>query len=275
MCYNGAMIKMFVCDIDGTLFEPSVGVPEANIHQLLELQRQGIRLVLASGRSYGAMIEIAKRLQMDQYDGYLIAGNGAEVLSLKTNRYLHKAHLSVDELHEIVAVSQSLDLHFSCIQDDVLVYTHYDLAIEHEEEHGGLKTRPLLDVFEIQTSSPKCSLNIELEDDPARMALFAEHFKGKIALEWIMPWYMDCASLGQSKLNGVKILADELGLTMDEIAAIGDGENDRSMLEGVGLSATLENAHASIQAITDHVVPHVKEAGVACFAQIELDLRTH
>ena len=155
------------------------------------------------------------------------------------------------------------------------MYTHYDLAIEHEEEHGGLKTRPLLDVFEIQTSSPKCSLNIELEDDPARMALFAEHFKGKIALEWIMPWYMDCASLGQSKLNGVKLLANELGLTMDEIAAIGDGENDRSMLEGVGLSATLENAHASIQAITDHVVPHVKEAGVARFAQIVLDLRTH
>jgi Cof subfamily protein (haloacid dehalogenase superfamily) len=269
------MIKMFVCDIDGTLFEPSVGVPEANITQLLELQRQGICLVLASGRSYGAMIEIAKRLQMDQYDGYLIAGNGAEVLSLKTNSYLHKAHLSVDELHEIVAVSQSLDLHFSCIQDDVLVYTHYDLAIEHEEEHGGLNTRPLLNVFEIQTSSPKCSLNIELEDDPARMALFAEHFKGKIALEWIMPWYMDCASLGQSKLNGVKILADELGLTMDEIAAIGDGENDRTMLEGVGLSATLGNAHASIQAIVKHVVPPVKEAGVARFAQIVLDLRTH
>lgn len=107
------------------------------------------------------------------------------------------------------------------------------------------------------------------------MALFAEHFKGKIALEWIMPWYMDCASLGQSKLNGVKILADELGLTMDEIAAIGDGENDRSMLEGVGLSATLENAHASIQAIVKHVVPPVKEAGVARFAQIVLDLRTH
>lgn len=273
--YNGTMIKCFVCDIDGTLFDPDVGVPEANIQLLLALQRQGIRLVLASGRSYGAMIEIAKRLQMDRFDGYLIAGNGAEVLSLKTNSYLHKAHLSVEELHAIVAVSQSLKLHFSCIQGDVLVYTHYDLAIEHEEEHGGLKTRKLLDVSEITSSSPKCSLNIEREDDPARMALFAEHFKAKIAMEWIMPWYMDCASLGQSKFNGVKRLADHLGLSMDEVAAIGDGENDRSLLEGVGLSATLKNAHSSIQSIVDHVVPHVKEAGVARFAQMILDARTH
>lgn len=269
------MIKLFVCDIDGTLFEPSVGVPEANIQQLLELQRQGIRLALASGRSTGAMIEIAKRLQMEQFDGYLIAGNGAEVLSLKTNTYLHKAHLSVEELHELVAVAQSLNLHFSCIQEKVLVYTHHDRAIEHEEEHGGLTTRPLLDVNAITVSSPKCSLNIELEEDPARMALFAEHFKGKIAMEWILPWYMDCASLGQSKLNGVKILAKHIGVSLKEVAAIGDGENDRSMLEGVGLSATLENAHISIQALVNHVVPHVKEAGVARFAQMILDSRTH
>jgi len=94
-------------------------------------------------------------------------------------------------------------------------------------------------------------------------------------MEWIMPWYMDCASLGQSKLNGVKILANELGFSMDEVAAIGDGENDRSMLEGVGLSATLENAHVSIQALVDHVVPHVKEAGVARFAQMIMDSRTY
>jgi hypothetical protein len=269
------MIKCFVCDIDGTLFEPSVGVPEANITKLIELQQSGIRLVLASGRSFGAMIEIAKRLQMDRYEGFLIAGNGAEIVNLKTNSYLHKAHLSVEELHEISAVSQSLDLHFSCIQEDILVYTHHDRAIEHEEEHGGLKTRMLKSVDELVLTSPKCSLNIEMEDDPARMALFAEYFKGKIAMEWIMPWYMDCACLGQSKLNGVKILAQALGLDMHEIAAIGDGENDRSMLERVGVSATLENAHASIQAISDHVVPHVKEAGVARFAQMILDARTH
>lgn len=268
------MIKCFVSDIDGTLFEPSNGIPEANIVKLLELQKQGIRLALASGRSIGAMVDIAQRLQMDHYDGYLIAGNGAEVFSCKTKEYIHKAHLTVDELHEIVAVSQSLDLHFSCIQEDVLVYTHYDLAIEHEEEHGGLKTRALQDVSEIQSSSSKCSLNLLLEDDPARMALFAEHFKGKIALEWIMPWYMDCASLGQSKLNGVTILAQTLGFDLTEIAAIGDGENDRSMLTGVGLSASLENAHPSIQTITHHVVPHVKEAGVAHFVQMILDART-
>jgi hypothetical protein len=56
--------------------------------------------------------------------------------------------------------------------------------------------------------------------------------------------FIDLLPQGWSKGRAVEVLANRLGLTLDEVAVFGDSENDVSMLEAVPHSVAVRNASA-------------------------------
>jgi hydroxymethylpyrimidine pyrophosphatase-like HAD family hydrolase len=66
-----------------------------------------------------------------------------------------------------------------------------------------------------------------------------------------------------SKASGVALLAADLGLTMQDVVAVGDGENDLPMLEAAGLGVAMGNASEYVRARADAVVRGHDEDGVA------------
>ena len=264
------MIKLFVSDIDGTLFDHTVGVPKENVDALLKLQEKDVKIVLASGRAIPAMMEIADRIHLKANKGYIIASNGAEVFDLSKGEYIHQALIPLNTLKKIYTFCMMNKLYFSCVQDDVLYYSYYDQAIEHEKYHGNFKIKHIQHIDDIKKDSPKCSINIAIDSDTKDMDQFEKEFKSVVSIERLMPWYMDVQSIGQSKKLGLEKLCQTLSIELDEVAAIGDGVNDKTMLEIVGLSASLKNANQVIQDCVDHIMPSAKDAGVAHFAQLIL-----
>jgi len=65
------------------------------------------------------------------------------------------------------------------------------------------------------------------------------------------------------KRAGVAWLGGQLGLVPRQIAAFGDAENDREMLEYAGLGCAVENAEPAVRAAADLIVPSNLEDGVA------------
>ena len=61
---------------------------------------------------------------------------------------------------------------------------------------------------------------------------------------------VDVSPHGWSKGSAVRVLADELGITLDEVAVFGDSENDLSMLEAVRNSVAVANASEQILAVS-------------------------
>lgn len=58
---------------------------------------------------------------------------------------------------------------------------------------------------------------------------------------------IDISPHGWSKGSAVRALADELGITLDEVATFGDSENDLSMIEAVPNSVAVSNASDQIR----------------------------
>uniref|UniRef100_UPI003593C709 HAD-IIB family hydrolase n=1 Tax=Carnobacterium alterfunditum TaxID=28230 RepID=UPI003593C709 len=58
-------------------------------------------------------------------------------------------------------------------------------------------------------------------------------------------------------------LAEKLGFSMDEVMAIGDGENDLDMMKVAGTSIAMGNAVDSIMQTATHVTRSNQEDGVA------------
>ena len=59
------VIKAIVCDMDGTLLNSNNNIDLQTLNKLKELQEKGIRLILASGRSYIRLLPHALSLDMN------------------------------------------------------------------------------------------------------------------------------------------------------------------------------------------------------------------
>ena len=66
-----------------------------------------------------------------------------------------------------------------------------------------------------------------------------------------------------NKGNGLLHLAKYLGIGIDDVLAIGDGENDIPMLEQAGVAVVIENAADSIKKLGNFVTTNNNESGIA------------
>ena len=70
-----------------------------------------------------------------------------------------------------------------------------------------------------------------------------------------------------SKAAALQWLCQRLGVDPTEVVAVGDGENDKEMLQFAGLGVAMGNAHPACQAAADVVIGTCSEAGVADFLE--------
>jgi hypothetical protein len=70
---------------------------------------------------------------------------------------------------------------------------------------------------------------------------------------------------GISKATGLEFLSKELGITMGEILAFGDYDNDTEMLKAVGFGAAVANATERTKANADLIIGSCADNGPAEF----------
>jgi hypothetical protein len=73
---------------------------------------------------------------------------------------------------------------------------------------------------------------------------------------------------GVSKAEGVRVLAQMLGLSMDQVACVGDAQNDLEMLKVAGLAVAVENAMDELKAVAHLVVNHHDDDEMPGVAQL-------
>ena len=92
-------IKAIAMDIAGTLTNDEKVITPRTRERILEIQRQGHIVVLASGRPTPGMARMADALELEKYGGYLLSFNGARI----TNRQTGEIALDADALDFLYA----------------------------------------------------------------------------------------------------------------------------------------------------------------------------
>lgn len=74
---------------------------------------------------------------------------------------------------------------------------------------------------------------------------------------------MEVSNPNADKGMALKWLGEKLGIKREEIMAIGDSGNDRSMIEYAGVGVAMGNSPDDIKSIADYVVPSNNDEGAA------------
>lgn len=75
--------------------------------------------------------------------------------------------------------------------------------------------------------------------------------------------FLELVPLGIDKARSIAVLSEKLGITREEVAAMGDGYNDLSMIKYAGLGIAMNNAQEPVKAAADYIAPSNDEDGVA------------
>ncbi len=252
--------------MDGTLLNDRHEVPEDVKFALDEAKKQGIKIVLCSGRPIGGMRSYIKELNLDQDGDFAIAYNGAFVQDTHTNEVVAQISLGHDDLVRLYDLSTELEtpMHFFDVKG---VYTPNTDISEYTVLESYLNKIPLgyRQVSDVPTdlSIPK----IMFIDKPANLTQTIQKLPANLNEQYTIvqsaPYFLEFVHPSASKGNAVKKLAEQLGIKQEEVMSIGDNGNDLSMITYAGCGVAMDNAIPEVKAAADFQTRSNNEGGVA------------
>lgn len=281
-------IKVIAMDMDGTLLRSDNTISDYTKKVLLDVQKQGIQLVLASGRSYRKLLSYAKELQMDTFGGYLIEVNGVALYDVATNKREVYHQLEHAQLQEIFNEVKGYGAEIIGLSDDGMYdYIPEDMMEEkrlYRKEHqlsddypwtAGTFTfisdnrigYPNQHTIKDASDLPKSLNKMIVAHHPHVMKVIASKIKELLSdrywLGLTAPGWLEIMPKGVTKGSGILNLSKQLHIPLSNMMAFGDGENDIEMLESVGYGVAMENALPNILDIAQDTCPSNNEDGVA------------
>lgn len=263
-------IKLIALDLDGTLLNSKKQLSKENRKALTECIQNGILVVPCTGRTADGIPSEIKDI-----DGirYAIATNGAVIHDLKENAVLDTKMLTWEKAMELLEFVDNYPVmydpyiegrgitepkFFENLSDYCLTDALQDLVKKTRDLH------PSIIDYVRNIRKPVEKINLFFPDMEGRARLRAELNKqADILVTSSIPNNLEINALGASKGEAIHRLADLLGIDRAQTMAIGDGENDFTMIRMAGVGVAMKNASEELQAEANYVTETNDDDGVA------------
>ena len=249
------MIRLIGIDVDGTLLDTRGQMPQQNIDAIHDAVAAGIHVALVTGRSYPFARPIADPLPSSLT---LIVSNGAVERGMDGRTFVRR--LLNREVARAVLKSTRPFRHAAALvfdrdSDRQVIFETMDW------EHPGRKAYWARNQSMIAQSVP---LEDALVEDPIQvmfnggvetMRSLGESLQGEardcaVSLtEYVHRDFslIDVTAPSATKGQALAWRAGQLGITRDEVMAVGDNYNDLEMLEFAGMPVVMANAVAGLK----------------------------
>ena len=255
--------KMLVLDLDDTLLRDDYSISDRNKQMLLRAQKQGVKVVLASGRPTPAMMRYAKELNLAQYDSYMISFNGGVVTSMKNNEVLFETSLTRDEIHSLHDFSIENNVHIITYSDKGVISETHSEYIDVELKLTGIPHHKVSSFkSEVTSSAVKCIL-LEHPDYLKEVETKLKAERTDLSVARSKPFFLEVMPQGIDKAASIDLLATKLGIKQSEVIAVGNAGNDLTMVQYAGLGIWVDNVSDDLRHHADYIVASNENDGVA------------
>jgi len=257
-----------VCDLDGTLLDPSGDLSPRDRAAVAQLRAAGIEVVLATGRLDLMALRYAHELGVT---APVIACNGALVRDPVTREVLFARAIEAPLVTLLRRHLQARGLHYLLYTADRVYHTEGSPRLARLDRYNAgarpehrVPISPLRELDRLRPPSPALKLLVtgvgqEVVDEIEELLGDA----GRLALVVSERDVIDITADGTSKGAGLEVLARVRGMDLARTVAFGDNHNDLSMLERCGLPIAMGNAEPEVKRAAAFVTRTNAEAGVA------------
>lgn len=257
--------RMIVLDLDGTLTNSKKQITAHTRETLIRAQKQGIKVVLASGRPTYGIAPIADQLELTTYGGYILAYNGGEIINWSNREVLHAQVLDPQVLPYMYQCAKDNDFAIVTYRDNyVITETPDDKYVLKEAILNVMQTLKVDNFLEyIDFPVPKCLIVGEAERLHQLEKVMYEQLKDTNEVYRSEPYFLELVPKGIDKAQSLAVLLEKVGIRREEVIACGDGFNDLSMIRYAGLGVAMQNAQPIVREAADFITLSNDQDGVA------------
>ena len=266
------MEKIVFFDVDGTLVTRNNHIPKSTKNAIKALKENGIIPVIATGRAPVLVHEIVKMLDIDTF----IAMNGQYIVH--EGKVLYQNPIAMDLVDQMVdfAVNRKDGIILSTA-DEIIANSAISLVnrgnlymflkgligiIPHRIKVR-MWNRMMSKAPEKEAYANKEIFMMNINANQEQQVAYEEAFGDVLAFTRANEMSMDIISKGTSKASGIEKLTSELGVSINNTYAFGDGLNDLEMLQRAGTGVAMANGFEELKIAADMVTDSVFSDGIS------------
>ncbi len=256
--------KLIALDLDDTLLLPDATLHPETIQTLLEAQKRGVHVVLASGRPTSGMFDIAKQLNLDQNLGYIISYNGGRITKYGSMELLYRKDITKAQLAKLLSLAEQHNVTLLTYLDDQMLST---APSQYADLEVGFAKLPLTITTDILSKAPETLAKAMFLADPEPLAKVAEIVaplvKDELFTTISKPFFFEFMNREVDKGASLLRLGELLNVTAEEMIAVGDSYNDLSMIKVAGMGVAMGNAVEEVKSVAQKITLPNTQNGVA------------
>ncbi len=282
------MYKLIAIDLDGTLLNSYGIVSEKNKQALIEANKKGAEIVIASGRSTNSVKNIANDLGICNY---IICGNGSLIYDLQHEEIIYDKFIDKKKALQIIEICEQNSIYYNIYTENMVIAKslNNNVLFYHQEnankpDSKKTKINLVQNIYDyVDKLQNQNILKITISDNDNIIfngiirklreirdidVLDVAHMSRKmiksgteeVSLEY---YYTEITSKNVDKWYAIEYLIDKLNINKEDIMTIGDNVNDKLMIENAGCGVVMGNSAPYIKEIANMVVADNNQDGVA------------
>lgn len=264
-------IRLIVMDMDGTLLaSDGRTIPRDNVRALHRAADRGIHLALATGRLPDDAGFFAADAELPMH---ILAINGSVQVDEPLGEVAAARFIPESTARAIAGLIRAQGFRFTIFSVHEVAFSSMppDIAAARRSQgtyldRPGGRTRLSLDGSRIEALLGRVNKFSIISSDADRLArLKAQVLTETSGADVTSSWYdnLEIIPAGVNKGSAAAELAATLGISMNEVMAIGDQDNDIPMIAGAGIGVAVGNASPKVRAAARYVVGTNNQSGVA------------
>jgi len=259
--------KLLVVDVDGTLVDKNGVISSEDERAIAKAIAAGVKVAISTGRVIKACQGIISKFSLD---GHHIFFDGALVSDPAQSNEVYSQPIKKEMVRQAVEFARLNDIYLE-------LYSPERFFAERENWSDNVHYRffgvaPVIADFSSiweRERIMKAEMVVHNPEEAAKAQLFQNEFNHSLRFSIARsPAYPEIDFVNiidpeVSKGEALKALASFLGISTDEVIAIGDGLNDISLLETSGLAVAMGNAFPEVKKVADYITVDVDQSGVA------------
>lgn len=253
-------MKTFVIDLDGTLLSNNGLLLESDADRLIEVQKRGHYIVLATGRNMQEAKPIIDRLKINQYNGAAILADGQYIYH--QDRIIERPFIEWTEAYELYSgISSNIQVSLTTPSANYYLvdgfmnprYFKLKLMTTRYKHNKVITTQEIRGVEKIE------KIVVDIPED--RISL--EEYKGKFEIVYIHDKKRyEIKHKGVNKGESLHLLLANWHVNKDNLYVFGNDDNDISLMKNTFYSYAMSNGTAALKEYASNILPDLPSAVV-------------
>lgn len=241
------MYHLLVADFDQTLLDSDEAIPLSTMVEIDRIRKNGTLFAVATGRILRSVLEYNRDFP---FLDYVVACNGAYVYDVSKGVAIFKKSVGATIIRKIKKMYGDCDIYFCTTMDwnlcqrDIVFSEFLGTRQTYSSFYDKYKDEIYKMEVHFKTKKERDNAYNELEELKVK-ATYNKQMYGK------KDYLIEITAFGIHKKTGIEKICKQEKIKLAEVVAIGDSDNDISMISACGVGVAVSNATKDLKRIAD------------------------